>query len=384
MELTEAEIKERIADGRIKAITLDTCIFERNGNRFERGLLAKLNQFNNTDVRFVLSDVVVGEVVGHVTKEAQDSMSEVRKALKEVGRCWQTSNAQRDAALDALFGAESPHDLAARRFDAFEDATQLEVIDSGGRVDVAVLLSDYFSTRPPFGISATKKNEFPDAIALQALEAWAVEEDLMLLAISTDGDWKKYCRDSARLVVAEDLALALSYFHQNAAVASARLMQRLNEGTLDLQANLEVSVQHAVERINFIPEISSGYYFAADIDEVEVQAVELQQGAYEAGAFRVVDKPEEDVLVVEAEVAVTIEATADVTFFVYDSIDRDEVPIGGATPRAKQILNFNVLLTFQGDLSADAALVEAEIEASKTSVYLEFGDVRPEWDPEED
>ena len=121
MELSETEIKECIGDGRIRAITLDTCIFEGNGNRFERGLLAKLSQFNDTAVRFVLSDVVAGEVMSHVTKEAQDSMSAVRTALKEVGRCWQTTIEQRDTALHALFNNEAPRTLAKRRFDAFTE-----------------------------------------------------------------------------------------------------------------------------------------------------------------------------------------------------------------------------------------------------------------------
>lgn len=277
MELGEAEIKERIADGRIRAITLDTCIFDGNGNRFERGLLAKLSQFNNTAVRFVLSDVVVGEVQSHVTKEAQDSMSAVRTTLKEVGRCWQTSNEQRDAALAALFKAESPSSLGKRRFDAFAEATELEVIASGGRVDVAELLKDYFSIKPPFGTSATKKHEFPDAIALRALESFADEEGLQILAVSKDGDWKRYCRDSARLVIVDDLALALSYFHQNAEVACARLVQRLRDGTLALDSALDAAVQYAVERINFIPEVSSGYFYEPDLGEAEVKAIELLQ-----------------------------------------------------------------------------------------------------------
>ncbi|RYH42485.1 MAG: hypothetical protein EON54_17725 [Alcaligenaceae bacterium] len=383
MELNETEIKERIGDGRIRAITLDTCIFEGNGNRLERGLLAKLSQFNDTNVRFVLSDVVAGEVMSHVIKEAQDSMSAVRTALKEVGRCWQTANDQRDAALQALFNTESPRDLAQRRFDAFTAATQLEMIDSGGRVDITKLLNDYFSVNPPFGISANKKNEFPDAIALHALNAWADEDNLLLLAVSKDGDWKKYCKHSEHIVIVDDLALALSYFHQNAEVACARLEQRLNDGTLALDSDLDSAVQYAVERINFIPEVNSGYFFQAELGDIEVTGIELQHDAYEGGAFRVVDKPEEDVLVVEAEIAVTINVTADLTFSITDSIDKDEVYIGSASPTTEQVLSFKVLLTFEGDLGADAEVVEAEINASKSSMYVDFGDVGPDWEPDE-
>lgn len=383
MELSETEIKERIGDGRILAITLDTCIFEGNGNRFERGLLAKLSQFNDTDVSFVLSDVVANEVMSHVIKDAQDSMSAVRTALKDVGRCWQTTNEQRDAALKALFNDEIPSNLAQRRFDAFTAATQLEVIDSGGRVDVAKLLNDYFLVKPPFGITVNKKNEFPDAIALHALDAWAVENNLLLLAVSKDGDWKKYGKTSEHIVIVDDLALALSYFHQNAEVACARLVQRLNDGTLDFDSHLDSAVQYAVERINFIPEVSSGYFFDVGFSDVEVTEIELQHDAYDSGPFRVVDKPEENVLVVEAELEVTVNVTADITFSITDSIDKDEVYIGSASPTTEQVLSFKVLLTFEGDLAADAEVVEAEIDAPKSSMYIDFGDVGPDWEPDE-
>jgi len=94
----------------------------------------------------------------------------------------------------------------------------------------------------------------------------------------------------------------------------------------------------------------------------------------------VVDKPEEDVLVVEAEVAVTIAVTANLRFSIVDSIDKDEVPIGSASPTTEHVLNFKVILTFEGDLAADAEVVEAEVEVPKTSMYVDFGDVGPDWD----
>jgi hypothetical protein len=384
VELTETEIKERIADGRISAITLDTSIFDGNGNRFEHGLLPKLNQFKNTPVEFILSDVVLAEVRNHVIRDALEAKSKTITALKEVSRAWQITNEQRDAALATLFGVEGGEQLAERRVNDFQDATECKKITSSHRVDVGRLLEDYFSSKPPFGLSSSKKNEFPDAIALQALESWADEKNALILVVSKDGDWKKYCKDSARLVVVDDLALALSYFHQNADVACSRLALRLREGSLSIDDDLKDAVQFAIERINFIPEVSSGYYFDAEIDEVEITEIELQEDAYSAGPFRVIDKPEDEWLVVEAVVTVTVAVSAYMTFSIYDSIDKDEVPIGGATPRTETSLTFKVLLTFEGDLAADAALVDAEIETSNSNFYVDFGDVGPEWEPEEE
>lgn len=386
MEWSAYEIKRAISDNEISAITLDTSVFDGNGNRFEHGLLPRLAQFNTTDVSLVLSDVVAGEVCKHVTQEAADAQSKVATALKEVGRAWQVSNGQRDEALTLLFGKELPAALARRRFNAFVKAVGAGIIESGPRVDVARMLDDYFSSKPPFGKSALKKNEFPDAIALQALESWAAEQNTVLLAVSRDTDWKKYAKTSEHLVVIDDLAQALGYFHQNANVACARLVERVANGQLDLIDTIRGVIESEVDRSIFIPEMESAYNFDADVHEVVVKDVALDPIAYLAGPFSVVDKPSETELVVEAEVDVEIEVAADITFSVRDSIDGDQVPIGSARSKATMNLTFNVLLTFEGDLAADAQLLDAEIWTKGKNRYItvNFGEVSPQWDFDEE
>lgn len=382
MELTDAEIKQHIADGRIRAITLDTSIFDGNGNRFERGLLARLKQFKDTSVEFVVSDAVIGEVRNHVIREAQDAKSKTNAALKLVGASWQVDNSQRDAAISALFGTESSEQLADRRIANFMKETDFTVLESEGRLNVNKLLESYFSSKPPFGITAAKKSEFPDAIALQSLENWADDEDLQILVVSKDGDWKKYCTSARRLVVVEDLALALSYFHANEEVACGLLANRLQSGELGLDQELTRLAQLAVDRLNIIPEVSSGYFYQAEMGDVEVQSIELINDTYATGPFRVVDKPEDHLLSVEAEIAITISASAYLSFYIEDSFDKDQINIGGAVPSTEETLHRKVLLTFEGDLASAAKLVEADIEAPKATVYVNFGDVGPDWDEE--
>lgn len=276
--------------------------------------------------------------------------------------------------------------MACRRFNAFVKAVGAGIIESGPRVDVARMLDDYFSSKPPFGKSALKKNEFPDAIALQALESWAAEQNTVLLAVSRDTDWKKFAKTSEHLVVIDDLAQALGYFHQNANVACARLVERVANGQLDLIDTIRGVIESEVDRSVFIPEMESAYNFDADVHEVVVKDVVLDPIAYLAGPFSVVDKPSETELVVEAEVDVEIEVAADITFSVRDSTDGDKVPIGSARSKATMNLTFNVLLTFEGDLAADAQLLDAEVWTKGKNRYItvNFGEVSPQWDFDEE
>ena len=132
--------------------------------------------------------------------------------------------------------------------------------------------------------------------------------------------------------------------------------------------------------------MASAYNFDADVDEAVVKAVTLNPIAYLAGPFSVIDKPSENRLVVEAEVEVEIEVFADINFSVTESIDKDQVPIGSARSRATTIQTFNLLLTFAGDLAADAQLTDAEVWAKGKNRYItvDFGEVSPQWNSEDE
>lgn len=386
MELSVETIKLAIAKKEINAITLDTSVFYGNGNRFEHGFLPLLAQFKHTEVSFVLSDVVAGEVCRHVAQEAAEARSKLTASLKQVGKAWQVKNGQRDEALKLLFGDETPEALAHRRFNAFVNQVGAGIIDSGPRVDVAQVLQDYFSSKPPFGRSAIKKNEFPDAIALQALANWAQETGVVLLAVSKDADWKNFAKTSKHIVVIDDLAQALGYFHQNANVACAKLVERFANGQLDLIDTIREVIEKEIDHSVFITEAESAYNFDADVDEVVVKGITLDPVAHFAGPFGVVDKPSETKLVVEADVIVELDVTADINFSVTDSIDKDEFTIGFTRSRATVYQTFSALLTFEGDLAANAQLTEAEVLVKGKSLYItvNFGRIGPQWDGTED
>jgi hypothetical protein len=366
------------------AITLDTSIFFVNGYRFEHGLLARLKQFNHTPVDVVLSDVVCGEVKAHVIRDATEAQSKVRTGIKEVSKAWQVSQAQRDAAISALFGVESPEQLAQRRISGFIEYASIEMVESGERASVAAVLAAYFAATPPFGKLATKKSEFPDAFALHALEHWANEKNLLMLVVSKDGDWQRYCKGSRHLVSSDDLAKALSYFHQNAEVACGRLVARFNAGQLPIEGAIQDAVRDATERMTFTPTVSSGYFYDADVYDIDVTAITIHVDIESPSPFKVIDKPEENVLVVEADVEATIAVSSSFYFSITDPIDKDEVPIGSASTTVDILVNVKVLLTFEGDLSEDARLVEVEVELGAQSVEVDYGDVGPNWDEDPD
>ncbi|MCR4470036.1 hypothetical protein [Burkholderia sp. SCN-KJ] len=48
--------------------------------------------------------------------------------------------------------------------------------------------------------TGSRSHEFPDAVALLALEHWAAEHDTAVLVVSTDSDWQRFCSAHPRLL----------------------------------------------------------------------------------------------------------------------------------------------------------------------------------------
>ena len=78
-----------------------------------------------------------------------------------------------DAASGLLTVEVEDNDLAGDRLKEYYKWIGAEVLNSNAYVDFERLMSMYFETKAPFEGGKNKKNEFPDAIALISLEAWA-------------------------------------------------------------------------------------------------------------------------------------------------------------------------------------------------------------------
>ena len=60
-------------DKEYEAILVDTSIFDRYGLRLEKGLLGKLSQFKESDIDYLLPDVIKGEIKSHLEKKVKSS-----------------------------------------------------------------------------------------------------------------------------------------------------------------------------------------------------------------------------------------------------------------------------------------------------------------------
>ena len=379
MLMTPDEIKAEIASGGITAISLDTSIFEKSRNRFEHAPLSQLKQFVGSRVQFLVTDVVAGEVKAHVVRDGKEAELAVRAALRKTGEKWQTTREARDALMVGLLGGETAEAMGERRFKAFKDVTGLSIVQSEPLVSLSRVLNDYFLARPPFGTNAVKKSEFPDAIALHALENWAMRESTKILVVAKDGDWKNYCDISPTLVLVDELGDALSLFHQDATVVCSLISAGISNKSIDFEEKLSMALQYAAEYLDFIPEASAAYYYEPDVEFVEVEGFEFIPIQHRGEVFLKPVDHNARRLVAEALVRVAIAVTTSFSFSAKDPIDRDEVPIGSASVKKSFELMAKVFVTFEGDLASSPEVLEVEAEFEGRHCDIDYGAVEPDW-----
>jgi hypothetical protein len=370
--LTEQETQALVDDGRICGVTLDTTEFHHFGYHFEAKGLAALGQFNGTDISVLFSEVVINEVQSHIRDQLVETAEKARSGINQFLKEWRSDHEL--AAIIAQLGLEA--DPIARAKELTDDFVQkigaeLVAVDNG-TFQIRELHDRYFSAQAPFSKSADKKNEFPDAMALLSLQGWAQQQEGMLLAVSSDGDWARFAEESPHLVVVPKIGPALNLFNRHDGVFAARLAANLRAGTaMSLHASVESELEHFIEIFDI--EAQAPYYYEAEPGESRIVGWSIKD-----------DKPfdvltsDEDTVTVSFIVSVEAEFHAYFTFSVHDSIDRDYVTIGGA--HASQTEQFDVTIEAAVDRDEGDDPDALEVESERWSVTVDFGYVEVDYD----
>jgi len=359
------------------AFLIDTSIFDRYGLRLESGLLGELRQFKDSPVDFVFPDVVRGEVVAHLEKNIKVAKLSLEKAINKAGDNLFFDGSNLEAAKKLLIENSEIEDLAVLRVDNFVKSTGALEIDCGRYVSISEVLSKYFMNSPPFAESGKKKQEFPDAIVLMAVEKWAVENGKTVLAIADDKDWESYCNDSGVVSYQNDLSKGMSEFNQSDAILG--FVGRINEsvdgaGWVSFVSGVEQALENVLG--GFTPDqyAESQFYFEAD----------GANGWYSSFSFvdfdfRVVSIDiEGGVAVIEALAEIVVEAEGEFSLSATDSVDRDLVSLGSVSVLAKESFETEILIHVSGDMTDGfSGLIVEEVEVVDLISEVNFGTLEP-------
>lgn len=355
------------------AILVDTSIFDKNGLRLEKGLLGKLNQFKDSEIHYLLPDVIKGEVKSHLENKVKSSRASLEKALNDAGDHLFFDGSELNNAKSVLIDSNEIEGIAENRIDKFIMNSGALVLDCGKYVSVSELLQQYFQNKAPFAEAGKKKNEFPDAIVLLATEARAKENDIQVLAVGKDGDWENYCETSVNIDYIEDFADALSKFNKKTAPFAflssliLKLEQDDDEAT-DFVEKIYSNLESYFD--GFTPDQEADSYHYWEPDGCHGWLSDFKLANHD---FKIVDHAE-NYVVLEMTAIISVEVEGEFSLSHYDSIDRDYVGMGGIVTTAEAQFESEILVTICGNLNGDLSDVDIEeVEVVNPITSVDFG-----------
>lgn len=364
------------------AITIDNATFKGEGYRFYEGLLAQMRQFKESPVKVLQTDIVHNEATKHIGQEISKTRSSIDQALRSANKQLKIETNDIDIARELLAVNGTEGEIAEARLEKYYEYIGAEKIDSEEFADLSVLMEMYFSTDAPFETGKDKKNEFPDAIALLALEGFADENDVDIIAVSQDKGWKNYAESSGRITLVSSLAEALEKFQPHNKVAS--IIAHIREDDLldddnHVLVEIEQAIVTSIDGYDIWIEASSYMHFEWEDTSATYTSHKLDNDKEGLVKVRVVSIDDESIILkVGATVDVDVEASFD--FSVRDSIDKDYVGMGGSVCTTKESYHTDILLTLTGDFSQDFDDIEVtDIEVLETIGQANFGEVEPDW-----
>lgn len=365
------------------ALCLDTCVLDSQGIAFERGLLKQLDQFASGPVKLLIPEIVHNEVQKHLEERVHDSRTKVARALRIAKSELQVTEDNLRIVEQILLGGENQK-LAPQYLEEFYSRTNAQLLKSS-QADVARLVDMYFAAKPPFEDAGDKKAEFPDAIALLSIEAWAVANECKVLVVSTDDGWQEFCETSGYLDIVRGLADALAHFQpHNVATALIRELKiQLSSCTSSgIPGAITEEIARSVESAPVRAHASSSYYLDERYVDAAYVSHEYHRNADRDLAVNLV-RISSDGIVLQLSATVSSEVTAEYGISVRDPIDRDYVGLGRTKIATTATFEADILVSLVGDFARGLEGIDAgEIEVGGSLHSVDFGDIDP--DPERD
>ncbi len=365
-----------------EALVIDTCIFEAHGLRLGRGFLKQLEQFADGPVSLVFPDIVHGELTAHIKRRIESIRTKIDSSLEDVDQFDMSTPTDRERAKALVYGEGSSGEIAKRVLTRFYESTGAFTIESAKYSDSGTLVDMYFSGKAPFGTTAKRKHEFPDAIALVTLEEWARTSEIQLLAVSSDGGWKEFGESSELIDVVGDLGEAISRFqpHNAAKRVIGDLVRAIKEERpIAVLAAIEGAIRESLEDADIYIEADSMFYYEEDeiyAEYVRHGFIEYPTGNPEVSVVRV----DSSILVIRLVAEVGCDVHCSLSLSMRDPIDKDYVSVGSTRFTAERSYQTDVLVSLAGDFSADLdGLDLVGVEVLDKIGYVDLGTIEPEW-----
>ncbi len=370
-----------LEDKSVEFFSIDTDVIQGLGFKFSEGALRALPWQRPSWLTIQQTEIVEREVHAHRMDPVTRATKELHSTIANLQRLSGLNFSPVIAQVDTL----APEVVASRNcsteFKAFVASLGGGVLPIGGPDLARQLFDRYFEELAPF--EARKKSEFPDAAALLTLENHAKAIQKQGIVISKDGGWADFAKGSDWLYCVKSLDEFAALFKSTNPVA-AGVTAKVSAELANPASSLSTLIQTAVEN-----HVDGAYWNADDVWTGFCHRVEatVDQAHYlghsvdltEVGTWLVEHDP--TICIIEVKAAIQVSVDVNVEFFIYDTIDHEELNFGSLEVSRDHEFQVDLFISLRGDLEhAPVDDLDPSIELAGGEYDVEVGEVEPDFD----
>jgi hypothetical protein len=181
-------------------VFLDTQVFKSANFNYQSTRFQELISLARAGRIFVyLTEITIREIQSNVSEDMQSASRKLKNIQSEKElRILKNLNERFIEILFSPFDSEAAMAALFTQFTRFQKDVQVSLIPIQD-TSVSEVFDKYFARLPPFG-EGKKKEEFPDAFVVNALQKWCARNNRKIYVISGDEDMKSACRTDERLL----------------------------------------------------------------------------------------------------------------------------------------------------------------------------------------
>lgn len=289
----------------MKKVFIDTEVFMRNNFNFKHRSFRKL--IEDVEVGLVsvyLTEVVKEEVISNICKKVHEDVKSSQKQFIKKARILNNLDEYKN-----IFNISDDIDNITKslliRFDEFLEDVDATII-SINTVFPSEIFEKYFNETPPF--SKRKKDEFPDAFSLMALQNFVETEKVNISIVSGNKDLNDFCKGSGELLYEESLESFFDSLTKDDDYNHGYVLSVFDNKYDDIVDSLQ-------EHIN-----DQGYVLNeedGEVNEISVSYIEINDTRY------IIDLIKEK-QIAEITFNIEIHLTADITYIDYEASPYDQ------------------------------------------------------------
>ncbi len=373
-----------LEDKSVGFFSIDTDVIQSHAYKFSAGALRALPLQRPAWLTIQQTEIIEREVHAHRMEPVSKVTKELNVAIAKLQRLSGLNFNPVSEQIKAFDSESVASHNFSREFKAFVESLGGGVLPIAGPDLARQMFDRYFQEAAPF--EARKKSEFPDAAALLTLENHAKAIQKQGILISRDSGWADFAKHSDWLCCVKSLDEFAALFKSNTSLATG-VTAKVSAELANTTSSLSTLVQAAVEY-----HVAGAYWNADDAwtgfchrVEAEVDYAHYLGHSLDLtgiGTWLVEHDP--SICIIEVRATVQVSVDVNVEFFMYDTIDREEINFGSQVISRDHEMDVDVFITLRGDLEhATVDLLAPSIELAGGEYDLEVGEVEPDFDEEE-